>query len=119
MCLPGLHISLGIFFRLFTLLEDACHRLDFKLALAVTESDRPESSTKPTSFQEYTMAIREKQEVKEQQLKLQSEAETLEQVATYMSLNIPDERPLEHPLIQAILKEAHSRRSSLSQNVRG
>lgn len=64
------------------------------------------------------MVLQEKQEVKEQQLKLQK-AETLEQVATYISFNIPDKRPLEHPLIQAILKKAHSHRSSLSQNVRG
>lgn len=28
MCPPGLHTTLGIFFRLFTLLEDACHELD-------------------------------------------------------------------------------------------
>ena len=28
---PGLHITLGIFYRLFSLLEDACHKLDLKV----------------------------------------------------------------------------------------
>ena len=77
-----------------------------------------DSSTYQTSFQEYTTALREKQEVKDQQTKLQSEVDTLEQVATYMTLNVPDERPLEHPLIRAILEEARSRQSRLSQTVR-
>ena len=27
-CLPGLHITLGVFYRLFSLLEEACHNLD-------------------------------------------------------------------------------------------
>ena len=31
-CIPGLHISLGIFNLLFTLLENACHELDLQLA---------------------------------------------------------------------------------------
>lgn len=34
---PGLHIALGIFFQLFTLLEDECHKLDIKMA-AITLS---------------------------------------------------------------------------------
>ena len=39
MCPPGLHITLGIFFRLFCLLEDECHKLDLKVA---TESSAAE-----------------------------------------------------------------------------
>ena len=31
--MPGLHISQGIFLKLFELLEDACHELDLKVAL--------------------------------------------------------------------------------------
>ena len=31
MCPPGLHITLGIFYRLFSLLEDECHQLDLKV----------------------------------------------------------------------------------------
>ena len=32
-CLPGLHIKLGIFYRRFTLLEDTCHELDLRVVL--------------------------------------------------------------------------------------
>ena len=32
MCRPGLHITLGIFYRLFCLLEDECHKLDLRIA---------------------------------------------------------------------------------------
>ena len=32
-CLPGLHITLGVYLRLFTLLEDECHALDVEMTL--------------------------------------------------------------------------------------
>ena len=31
-CLPALHISLGVFYRLYTLLEQATHELDLAMA---------------------------------------------------------------------------------------
>ena len=31
-CLPGLHISIGIFQRLYALLEEECHELDLQIA---------------------------------------------------------------------------------------
>ena len=33
MCLPSLHISLGVFFKLFTLFEEDVHHLDVLIAL--------------------------------------------------------------------------------------
>ena len=38
MCIPGLHLSLGIFNRLWTLLEEACSELDFKLAISCDDT---------------------------------------------------------------------------------
>ncbi len=32
MCIPGLYLSLGVFNRLWTLLENSCKELDFSLA---------------------------------------------------------------------------------------
>ena len=49
---PGLHISLGIFFRLSTLLEDECHELD------VTYSLRIQGSTAGSTFNTFTTALR-------------------------------------------------------------
>ena len=36
MCLPGLHITLGVFLRLFTLLEDECAKLDLEMAASAS-----------------------------------------------------------------------------------
>lgn len=33
MCPPGLHITLGVFYRLFVLLEEAAHKLDLRCAV--------------------------------------------------------------------------------------
>ena len=37
--MPGLHISLGIFYRLFTLLETSCHQWDLELAQHASQPD--------------------------------------------------------------------------------
>eukprot|EP00731_Ephydatia_muelleri_P023365 Em0015g948a len=43
-CLPGLHITQGIFVKIFDLLEDACHQLDLQLAYTYTEESSSSSS---------------------------------------------------------------------------
>ena len=54
-CIPaGLHISLGIFNRLYNLLEDACHELDS----LQTETDTGAESQGGTSFGRYSAALR-------------------------------------------------------------
>jgi len=37
MCLPGLHISLGVFLKFYELLLDKCAELDEKVAYKLTE----------------------------------------------------------------------------------
>ena len=55
MCIPGLHISLGIFNRLYSLLENACHELD----LLQAEKDTGAGDTRAgTSFGQYSAALR-------------------------------------------------------------
>ena len=54
-CIPGLHISLGIFNRLYSLLENACHELD----LLQAEKDTGARDTRAgTSFGQYSAALR-------------------------------------------------------------
>ena len=52
--LPGLHITLGVFYRLWSLLEQACHQLDLELAkhTAPLSADRQ-------SFSEYAKVVRD------------------------------------------------------------
>ena len=61
-CLPGLHISQGIFLKLFTLLEDECHKLDLKMASNVSSS----TGMSATAYAVYSDALKELSEVKEE-----------------------------------------------------
>ena len=58
-CPPGLHISLGIFFRLFTLLEDECHELD------VCHSSQFQGSTAGSSFTAFVTAMKRQAELRD------------------------------------------------------
>lgn len=57
-CLPGLHITLGIFMRLFTLMEDECHKLD--LEMAESESMVPSAGDKQTYTNFTTLIAKER-----------------------------------------------------------
>ncbi len=61
-CPPGLHISLGIFYRLFLLLENKCHELD----LRVREEDSVDEGG--TSYSDHVKELE-----RENQLKLELE----------------------------------------------
>eukprot|EP00731_Ephydatia_muelleri_P027139 Em0019g12a len=47
-CLPGLHITLGIFTKIFKLLEDTCHEQDLRLA-----SSSSQIAASSSTFEEY------------------------------------------------------------------
>ena len=57
---PALHISLGVFYRLFSLLEQECHQLDLQHALLI--------STAPTvsSYATFAEAMKKVHDVNEQ-----------------------------------------------------
>ena len=57
-CVPGLHLSLGIFNRLWTLLEDACTELDLQLA-EVGVGD----NTGGGSFSQYSAILNERSQL--------------------------------------------------------
>ena len=85
-CFPGLHISLGIFKRIWVILEDSCTRLDLMLAERVT------SGNFRGSFQKYVSALSDT-------VKLKDELERL----TYSArLNVRSSVDLRHS------KQSHS-----------
>ncbi len=51
-CVPGVHISLGIFFRLYEFLDEAAHKLDLLMVLTLGR-DPSQQCTLPGTFQEY------------------------------------------------------------------
>lgn len=82
MCLPGLHITLGVFFRLFTLLEDECHSLDIQMALSAT----PASGDRP-NFSEYALAMQKERTMLDEKARLEGELKWCYQVLSRVVLN--------------------------------
>ena len=48
-CPPGLHITLGIFYRIWCLLEADCHKLDLQLAISTSPTPTDRESFKKVS----------------------------------------------------------------------
>ena len=76
-CIPGLHISLGIFYRLFGLLEDAVHCLDVQLAPTVQAAQQ-----QSLEIQSYAKALQQLETSKEEREKILQKATTTEQMLT-------------------------------------
>lgn len=82
MCVPALHISLGIFSRLFQLYEQACHELDVKLAAIHTTT--PSASEK---FNNYAAALQKIMDMEETIKQCHCMAENNEQLATWFAMD--------------------------------
>ncbi len=83
-CIPDLHMSLGIFSRLYELLEEECHSLDLQLAHS-TSSDNSESS-----FAKYSAALTELCRREKELQSHKQHTEAVEQIITYLALALPD-----------------------------
>jgi len=55
-CIPGLHISLGVFYKLFTLLEAAAHELDILIAITIGR-DPSQHQPNQHEFGEYIQSL--------------------------------------------------------------
>ena len=77
--MPGLHISLGIFYRLFTLLETEAHKPDLELAQHSSQADTLHF------YRVYSEAVHKLTELKDT-LATQREADAAEQIATYLAV---------------------------------
>ena len=62
-CPPGLHITLGIFTKLYGLLEDECHNLDLELALHSSEDAHSSFSTYSQELQKLHLLQAEMEQV--------------------------------------------------------
>ena len=101
-CPPGLHITLGIFYRLWCLLEEECHQLDLELA---TRSVAPQSIDR-ASFSEYSAAIKKQAELKEKKFELDRYATSLKAGIAQIATQVSD--PATNPLLLALENEANS-----------
>ena len=92
-CLPALLISMGIFYKLYSLLEEKCHLLDLKLALQLSELTT-------ASYEEYATAVRELTAYKEQLEVLRQEHCSLKDLFNYSVIIVGESSPLLSNLVE-------------------
>ncbi|KAL5496757.1 hypothetical protein EMCRGX_G013111 [Ephydatia muelleri] len=83
-CPPGLHIMLGIFSKLFHMLQAVCSQLDLKLANV---------QLIPTNFSKYSQALQRLPLLQADLENAQHAQEVLQQVATYVALVNMEKNP--------------------------
>ena len=104
MCVPALHISLGIFQRLFQLYEEACHELDVRLAATLTTS--PEANQ---HFNDYVTALKKIADNEDMIRQCQGIAESNDQLAVWFALDAEYDSEVQEQVVQ-LLGEAHQLR---------
>ena len=72
---------LGIFYRLFTLLDDACHQLDLSASLQGSECG--------PSYQRYSAPLGKLTNFKDELSRLENELTVLEQIVTFLAATLP------------------------------
>ena len=89
-CPPGLHITLGVFQRLFDLLEEECHELDQWTGTTV--------STRQSSYENYMEAKTCVTALREEEL-LTEQVKVAQQYLVLQLLTTPD--PLQNTIVQS------------------
>ena len=111
MCVPGLHLSLGIFDRLWTLLEDACTERDMRMA----EANHGGGGVGTDTFVQYSATLQQRSCLKAQLESQLAHVTVLEQFVTFVTLSLPDPENSE-PLLAA-RREASLARSRAEEMV--
>ena len=110
MCIPGLHLSLGIFSRLFHLLEDSCQQLDLELAARDSQIDLGG----PT-FHRYSSLQNELSELRERQQREHQEATLASQLAAYLTVTVAT--PATNPTVLQVRQLAYAAQRQAAQTV--
>lgn len=109
-CIPGLHLTLGIYNRLWSLLEDACAELDLRLAAS------GDSGEGGLSYSLYSSRLKQRSELQSQLQTQLGYASVAEQLATYLSMSLPN--PESNQTLQGLLKEAAAARKKADEMVK-
>ena len=110
-CPPGLHITLGIFYRLWCLLEAGCHKLDLELATRTspTQTDRD-------AFQKYSALLKQLSNLSEKKADLTQFLSSLNSVLGDLAIQFPSSDS--HPVVQALKGEVQSHAQTLDKLVK-
>lgn len=74
---------MGVFYRLFSLLEDECHKLDMEMA---SSTDTLASTSDRQTFINFTTAIQKERELMDEKKRLEDEAKLLNQTVSFLTL---------------------------------
>ena len=107
--IPGLHMTQGVFMKLFRLLEDTCHQFDLQLAYTYQEE-----SSSSSSFTKYTEELHKLQVAKAKLAEAQDSLAALEEAVMYVVVAYGEDRPVTDILIRHALE----RRQSVERMVR-
>ena len=107
--LPALHITLGVFFRLFELLEEACHHLDLQMA------NMQQTTTFRAPFEKYSTTLKALNDIKAKIQHLEGKAKTVDQLASYLSLTLT--KPEQDARVQLAFQEAAKYRQRIRELV--
>ena len=107
-CIPGLHLLLGIFNRLWTLLEDTCTQLDLRMAEANTGGSGVSGST----FQRY---LQQRSSLRSQRDFQLAHVTLLEQLSTHLTLSLPQAESNE--TVHAVRSQAANARNKAEEMV--
>lgn len=105
-CLPGLHITLGVFHRLFTLFEDECHHLDLQLAVLTT----PQTGDRP-AYHNHSILVQQERSLLDAKALAKDEIKWLEQTVSFLTLN--SSSPSTDPTLLAVLKICKEKKKRL------
>ena len=109
MCIPGLHLSLGIFNRLWSLLGDACSELDLKLA----ESSR--GSDGGSTYNHYVALLKRRSALRTELNDKQSHVTLMREMVAFASLTLPD---AEHSnMLKELQRDADAAQTALNNMV--
>ena len=110
--IPGLHICLGIFYRLFDLLEEAVNKFDFQVA-----QDISSPQTSHTSFSQFVNAIHKRRTLMEKKDALQQRTTLMDEVITLAAVNESASLTINPSLVTSMIEEAAQLRESVEETV--
>lgn len=113
MCIPGLHLSLGIYNRIWSLIKGACTELDLKLAEHLSGDSTPSGNT----YDHFSTLLRKKELIQMEFDTQKSYAAVLDEMITYSTLTMANAQTDSY--LRKLRKEAADTHSTLRKMVSG
>ena len=107
MCPPGLHISLGIFFRMFSLLEDDCHQQD------VTHTLQLQGSIAGSTFNTFVTILQRQSTLRHSIRRITEQIVILEQLLTLTLVTVSPSAPQFTQLTSDLTTEVNNKKREI------